>query len=73
MVQLFRPFALFLIVAGAQLVINDSFALETSGLGTDAPKLQVSGVELNSKACPVRSTTLRRADKDSRLKFFRIW
>jgi len=38
-----------LVVAGAQLVINDSFALETSGLGTDAPKLQVSGVELNQQ------------------------
>jgi len=48
-VRLFRPFALFLVVAGAQLIINDSLALETSRLGTDAPALQLSGVELNQQ------------------------
>ena len=49
MVRLFRTFALFLVVAGAQLMINDSLALETSRLGTNAQTLQLSGVELNQQ------------------------
>ena len=49
MLRLFRPFALFLVVAGAQLIVNDPLALETSRLGTDVQTLQLSGVELNQQ------------------------
>jgi hypothetical protein len=48
-IRLFRPFALFLVVAGTQLVFNALPALGTSGSGTDASKLQTSGVELNQQ------------------------